>query len=419
VTNGDGSANPTFTLPAAITVPTSYSIGSDPADAGVVRLENAAVIGWEASPAGTDVTLTVDASEIMQASGAFNSGAAITEAGNSVPNATDHLGFFAATTSSQLAGVVSDETGSGAAVFGTSPSLTTPSISGSVAMASGSAFNFNSGDVTVTHSADALTVAGGDVVVPTEVYDATGWNGDNSVPTKDAVRDKIETISGGSSFDPSTTYERFEDWEAGTASTSGSMGSDWIRVITTSGTTSKEAGEAGAPGIMRLFCANSAGSTASLHTDADTYILNGPYVVKARVRFSTLGTAGSNGAYYRVGFMDDMVAAIPTDGAWIEFNVDSSATRWRAVTANGGTRTITTYTGSTVSAATWYKLTITPNSDATSIVFAVDGTTIATHTTNIPTGAIGLSLVSAAVTASTTKFMSNDYIWIKNSSMSR
>lgn len=37
-----------------------------------------------------------------------------------------------------------------------------------------------------------------DLTVTTEVYDATGWNGDNTVPTKDAVRDKIETISAGS-----------------------------------------------------------------------------------------------------------------------------------------------------------------------------------------------------------------------------
>jgi len=38
----------------------------------------------------------------------------------------DKLSAFAATTSAELAGVISDETGSGALVFGTSPTLTTP-----------------------------------------------------------------------------------------------------------------------------------------------------------------------------------------------------------------------------------------------------------------------------------------------------
>ena len=40
----------------------------------------------------------------------------------------DHLGNFAATTSAQLAGVISDETGSGALVFATSPTLVTPAL---------------------------------------------------------------------------------------------------------------------------------------------------------------------------------------------------------------------------------------------------------------------------------------------------
>lgn len=41
---------------------------------------------------------------------------------------TNPLSQFAATTSSQLIGVLSDETGTGAAVFGTSPTLTTPAL---------------------------------------------------------------------------------------------------------------------------------------------------------------------------------------------------------------------------------------------------------------------------------------------------
>lgn len=42
------------------------------------------------------------------------------------------------------------------------------------------------------------------VKVPTEVYDAAGWNGDLTVPTKDAVRDKIEAITLGNSTLTST-----------------------------------------------------------------------------------------------------------------------------------------------------------------------------------------------------------------------
>lgn len=43
---------------------------------------------------------------------------------------TDKLSALAATTSSELASVISDETGSGALVFGTSPTLSSPVITG-------------------------------------------------------------------------------------------------------------------------------------------------------------------------------------------------------------------------------------------------------------------------------------------------
>lgn len=49
---------------------------SDPADAGALRLDNAENIAWEASPAGTDVTLTVSASEMFQFSDPVELGSA-------------------------------------------------------------------------------------------------------------------------------------------------------------------------------------------------------------------------------------------------------------------------------------------------------------------------------------------------------
>lgn len=62
----------------------------------------------------------------------------------------------------------------------------------------------NTTTVTFSINADtgAITAAGaatfsGDVTVPDEAYDATAWNGSLEVPTKNAVRDKIESMSAG------------------------------------------------------------------------------------------------------------------------------------------------------------------------------------------------------------------------------
>jgi hypothetical protein len=79
---------------------------------------------------------------------------------------TDTLGQFAATTSSQLAGVLSDETGSGYVVFNTSPSfvtsITTSSSTFSIANTTATTINFG-GDATqinVGNASGTVTIAG-------------------------------------------------------------------------------------------------------------------------------------------------------------------------------------------------------------------------------------------------------------------
>lgn len=69
--------------------------------------------------------------------------------------------FVATPSSANLASLVSDETGSGALVFGTSPTLTT-----SLLMGSGFVLSWNAGDITLTHSANDLALAGGTFTVP-------------------------------------------------------------------------------------------------------------------------------------------------------------------------------------------------------------------------------------------------------------
>lgn len=63
-----------------------------------------------------------------------------------------------------------------------------------------------SAGVAAIEGVNIVTTAGGvtfaaDIIVPDEAYDATAWNGSLEVPTKNAVRDKIEALSVGGGVD--------------------------------------------------------------------------------------------------------------------------------------------------------------------------------------------------------------------------
>lgn len=68
---------------------------------------------------------------------------------------SNNLGYFASTTSSQLAGVISDETGSGALVFGTTPSFTTGINAASTAM---DLFNTTAATINFGGAATAINI---------------------------------------------------------------------------------------------------------------------------------------------------------------------------------------------------------------------------------------------------------------------
>jgi hypothetical protein len=53
------------------------------------------------------------------------------------------------------------------------------------------------GEIDFIYNKTTNTVTVDNLAVDTEIYDGTGWNGDLTVPTKDAVRDKFETLAGG------------------------------------------------------------------------------------------------------------------------------------------------------------------------------------------------------------------------------
>lgn len=92
----------------------------------------------------------------------------------------------------------------------------------------GGAFGGDAG-MTYNKTTNALTV--GDVLVDDEAYDATNWNGSLEVPTKNAVRDKIEAILSSSGITRTVTVT------SGNYTAGSSASTDYIYLIAGAHTT--------------------------------------------------------------------------------------------------------------------------------------------------------------------------------------
>lgn len=129
-------------------------------------------------------------------------GAPTIDVGSTVATSGNNLSFFAATTSAQLAGVISDETGSGALVFNSSPSLTTPTIASFANAAHNHEGATGGGQLNASNvfSAGAVTIARGGTgssLVDPGAHRLLGWDDtDNQV--------RFFVIGSGLSYDAGT-----------------------------------------------------------------------------------------------------------------------------------------------------------------------------------------------------------------------
>lgn len=103
--------------------------------AGIVAVDNNGLLSWSAGSAGTFVGLTdgpgafaTNSLKVVRVNAGETALEYVTLAGGGDALTSGTLAQFAATTSAQLAGVISDETGSGALVFATSPLFVTPRL---------------------------------------------------------------------------------------------------------------------------------------------------------------------------------------------------------------------------------------------------------------------------------------------------
>ena len=225
------------------------------------------------------------------------------------------------------------------------------------------------------------------------------------------------TISGttvvATKFDPASFTQFFDDF-TGNSATVGEYA--WTSQASGTGATATNiSGEANHPGIREASTGTTATGYAGWNNKVAGMACNGGDTIEMLVRFSAV-----TGIVWRGGLQDTTTNADNVDGYYFEFDPGTSA-NWRYVTANNSTRTKTS-SSTAVSANTWYKLKIVVNSANTSVEYFVNGTSIGTQTTNIPTSArtIGVSGIIANDGVATTSVSWDwDYVYFYNDTLSR
>ena len=252
-----------------------------------------------------------------------------------------------------------------------------------------------------------------DLEVADEAY-GSGWNGSNEVPTKNAVYDKIETISSGDVYaltaKPTTYYTYHIPMFAKPDSNVDDAGSAWVvnnistssqwlgaySVITTSSTnafltTDDSGGEGTFPG---------SGSTIGYKFDSTKKSV-------MSIRFKANSGMLSGGSDWCFGIGNGVnanwyTADVSSGGDRAVFMYDGGTTTFKTLTDTGAAVTTNTVSA-TLSDWNTFRIEFDPGS---AVRFYINGTLVATHTTNLPNG--GAVLIGAGQTDSTkTWYMSS------------
>lgn len=186
--------------------------------------------------------------------------------------------------------------------------------------------------------------------------------------------------SGGGSSDPSTTVTQFDDfigkeqafWQRG----EGGGGSFTNNAVVT----------AAHPGTIDLTLAATGSAATWIATKGggnNPVILGGGEIqIFWCVQIPTLSD-GTNNRFNVYSGLINNEGSESDDGVYFSYIDNVNSGRWECVTASGGVRTRTN-SGVTVTTS-YFGLKAIINAAATSVDFYINGTLVATNTTNIPT----------------------------------
>jgi hypothetical protein len=175
------------------------------------------------------------------------------------------------------------------------------------------------------------------------------------------------------------------------------------------------------PGVMNYRTGTSSTGGVTVSTSANEIALGqGRVVFETAVYVPTLSVLAQR-FQFMTGFLDEAIstaATDQTDGVYFLYDEggvsagSAASANWQCVTVSNASRTVTG-SGIAVSAATWQKLGIEINAAGTSVIFRINGSTVATVATTIPTGtarAVGMGTRIVKSAGTTSRSVNQDYI---------
>lgn len=322
-------------------------------------------------------------------------------------SATTFSGYGISTTSANLLATLTDETGTGVAVFGTSPTLTTPNIGvatatsltmgstnviGAIAGKQASlgftpvniAGDTMTGSLSVTALTNTALTASRAVVTDANKASASSATTAAEIAFVNGVTSAIQTqfdvISPRTNLLQFRIYYESEFFSSVAFAGDANFGSSQ----TGSGTIAAGTGTAGHYGIWILGSGATTGASIVTSGAASVILANG--VVRYAWLIQAPNGLSDGTDTYTLGIgLTDTSSALPVDGVYFTYN-QTQDTHWQYATASNSTRTTTASTV-TVAVNTWYLLEAEINAAATSADFYINRTYAGSQTTNIPTGA--------------------------------
>lgn len=224
------------------------------------------------------------------------------------------------------------------------------------------------------------------------------------------VNNTLSATATASEFDPSTTYVLYDDFISG----SGAGDLVWTAQAINAGSVSSDS-EGGHPSYIRYSTGvnNNGGYRTSKGVSSQLFG-GGVTIAEANIRIPTLSDGTETFTVY-FGWMDVEIGSAQGDAVYITYTHGANSGNWVANGVNATTASTSNLTGGP-SANTWYRMRIVVAANGSSFEVFQNGTSIGTHSSNIPTGAgrstgprFGI-LKSAGTTART---MDIDYVFYK------